>query len=465
MPNIEKRILVDMSCTLIHHGHTRLLARARKLADEHSALLVVGLTSDEEVYLHKGYWPELAYEERKEVLEAIKYVDKVIAAPWLIDEEFLVKNNIDYLFHGSDNSNQINKDKLMVVPRTEGISSSDLRANVVESLMSKINQQKIMHTPGPAAIPSQNALCATPLFGRGDEEFSALDQRVMQGLAKLTGMDKVVRLQGAASLALEIALHNFVSGKVLVINTGFYCARLSLVLQNLQKRGQVQLLEIISADQFLNTALGELEQAKNSYDWIVSVYAETSNALLNDVPKLHKLKQLCSARLYLDSTASIGLEEQHHLADLIAFSSCKGLGAITGGAFIAYKDELEYREESSFYMNIHTHIDKKMTGPYHPMQALDRLLPMQDEIRARVSRTKKAFCEKFADRLILPPERQPLIGTRLRGELEDSNTEQRVVFYQPRTAVAGESVVCHFSEMHLPSHMPSQAYTHLSLKQ
>ena len=39
-----KRILVDMSATLIHHGHTRLLAKASKLGK-----VIVALTSDSEI--------------------------------------------------------------------------------------------------------------------------------------------------------------------------------------------------------------------------------------------------------------------------------------------------------------------------------------------------------------------------------------------------------------------------------
>ena len=43
----------------------------------------------------------------------------------------------------------------------------------------------------------------------------------------------------------------------------------------------------------------------------------------------------CSAQLMLDATASIGLGDNHELADVISFSSCKGLFGLTGGTFIA----------------------------------------------------------------------------------------------------------------------------------
>ena len=44
MTDVKKRIMVDMSATLIHHGHIRLLKEASKLGK-----VIVGLTIDEEI--------------------------------------------------------------------------------------------------------------------------------------------------------------------------------------------------------------------------------------------------------------------------------------------------------------------------------------------------------------------------------------------------------------------------------
>ena len=66
-------IVVDMSATIIHHGHIRLLKFASELGP-----VRVALTTDEEILNKKGYLPELNFEQRKEVLEAIKYVQDVV---------------------------------------------------------------------------------------------------------------------------------------------------------------------------------------------------------------------------------------------------------------------------------------------------------------------------------------------------------------------------------------------------
>jgi len=95
--------------------------------------VVVALTSDSEIIAKKGYKPEISFEGRKEVLESIKYVDEVVQSPWLIDEKFLEEHNIDFLVHGHDNTNPINKKKLITFPRTNGISSSKIREAVIRN--------------------------------------------------------------------------------------------------------------------------------------------------------------------------------------------------------------------------------------------------------------------------------------------------------------------------------------------
>jgi len=129
----RKRILVDMSGTLIHHGHIRLLKKAYKLGD-----VFVALTIDKQIKKYKGYQPELNFSQRKEIFTSIRYVKKVIKSNWLIDESFLKKNNISLLIHGNDNSNKIKKTKLKVFKRTRGISSNLIRRKACKILKKTI---------------------------------------------------------------------------------------------------------------------------------------------------------------------------------------------------------------------------------------------------------------------------------------------------------------------------------------
>jgi cytidyltransferase-like protein len=132
-----KRIMVDMSATLIHHGHIRILKAAKEIGK-----VIVALTTDEEIKAKKGYKPELTYEERSEILKAIRYVDEVVPSPWLIYEPFLDEHKIDLLIHGHDNSNLINPNRLMILPRTQGVSSTLLRCRVLQSLSEMIEKKE-----------------------------------------------------------------------------------------------------------------------------------------------------------------------------------------------------------------------------------------------------------------------------------------------------------------------------------
>lgn len=123
--------MVDMSATLLHHGHIRLLMKASKYGT-----VVIGLTTDDEILLKKGYQPELNFDQRKEILESIKFVHQVVPTPWLITDSILDQYNIDLLVHGDDNSNLVDKKKLLILPRTKGVSSKDIRKK--SSLISKL---------------------------------------------------------------------------------------------------------------------------------------------------------------------------------------------------------------------------------------------------------------------------------------------------------------------------------------
>ena len=117
-----KRVLVDMSLTILHHGHIRLLQKASCLGH-----VVVALCTDEEILKAKGFLPTLCFEHRKEIALAIRYVEEVIECRWLIDETYLDTHNIDLLVHGDDNVNPVPSERLVIFPRTNGISSSILR--------------------------------------------------------------------------------------------------------------------------------------------------------------------------------------------------------------------------------------------------------------------------------------------------------------------------------------------------
>ena len=121
---MSKRILVDMSLTLIHHGHIRILKKASKLGQ-----VIVALTTDEEIFKTKGFYPTLSFENRKEIALAFKYIEQVIESVWSIAQQYLNDNNIDLLVHGDDNKNPTAADRLVIFERIEELSSAMLRTS------------------------------------------------------------------------------------------------------------------------------------------------------------------------------------------------------------------------------------------------------------------------------------------------------------------------------------------------
>ena len=124
----KKKNLVDMTVSILHHGHIRLLKRASKLGN-----VYVGLTKDQDVKKHKGYIPEIGYKYRKEILESIKYVYKVIPSNFLVTEKYIKNNKFDYLLHGSDFMSNIEKKKVKVFRRTKNMSSTQLRKKIYKN--------------------------------------------------------------------------------------------------------------------------------------------------------------------------------------------------------------------------------------------------------------------------------------------------------------------------------------------
>ena len=69
-----KRVITYGTYDLLHYGHINLLKRARELGD----YLIVVLSTDEFNWNSKQKKCYFSYEKRKQLLEAIRYVDLVI---------------------------------------------------------------------------------------------------------------------------------------------------------------------------------------------------------------------------------------------------------------------------------------------------------------------------------------------------------------------------------------------------
>ena len=120
----------------MHYGHIRLLKRAKALGD----YLIVALSTDEfnEIKGKKAYHN---YETRKEILEAIRYVDLIIPEyDWDQKLDDVKTYHVDVVVMGSDWKDspkfEYLKDYCEVVylDRTENISTTKIKEDIMKNL-------------------------------------------------------------------------------------------------------------------------------------------------------------------------------------------------------------------------------------------------------------------------------------------------------------------------------------------
>jgi glycerol-3-phosphate cytidylyltransferase len=123
-----KKVITYGTFDLLHYGHIRLLKRAKELGD----YLIVGLSTDEFNQLQKYKESYNSYEERKYILEAIRYVDEVIPEQnWEQKAQDIKKYNINTFVMGSDWQGKFDFLKpyceVIYLSRTPGISTSKIK--------------------------------------------------------------------------------------------------------------------------------------------------------------------------------------------------------------------------------------------------------------------------------------------------------------------------------------------------
>jgi glycerol-3-phosphate cytidylyltransferase len=132
---------------LFHAGHVAFLRSCKRIAGQ-DGRVVVSLNTDEFIAAYKGKPPIMSYGERKAVLMACKYVDAVVSnyggsdskpSIWDVQPDFIVIGDdwarkdyyaqMRFTQYWLDNNNF----QLIYVPYTVGVSSTDIKARIVNN--------------------------------------------------------------------------------------------------------------------------------------------------------------------------------------------------------------------------------------------------------------------------------------------------------------------------------------------
>ena len=123
-----KRVITYGTFDLLHYGHINLLRRAKQQGD----YLIVALSTDEFNWNEKRKKCYFSYEQRKALLEAIRYVDLVIPEEnWEQKITDVKEFRVDTFVMGDDWKGKFDflKDycKVVYLPRTPEISTTQIK--------------------------------------------------------------------------------------------------------------------------------------------------------------------------------------------------------------------------------------------------------------------------------------------------------------------------------------------------
>ncbi|MBS6396797.1 MAG: glycerol-3-phosphate cytidylyltransferase [Clostridiales bacterium] len=127
-----KRVITYGTFDLLHYGHINLLRRAKAQGD----YLIVGLSTDEFNWKEKQKRCYFSYEERKMLLEAVRYVDLVIPENcWEQKRTDIHEYQADVFVMGSDWEGKFDfleeeGAEVIYLPRTPEVSSTQIKKDL-----------------------------------------------------------------------------------------------------------------------------------------------------------------------------------------------------------------------------------------------------------------------------------------------------------------------------------------------
>ena len=129
-----RRVITYGTFDLLHYGHINLLRRAKQYGD----YLIVALSTDEFNWKEKRKKSFFSFEQRKQLLESIRYVDLVIPEEsWEQKRSDIKEYLIDTFVMGDDWKGKFDElgelCEVVYLPRTPEISTTQIKKELNES--------------------------------------------------------------------------------------------------------------------------------------------------------------------------------------------------------------------------------------------------------------------------------------------------------------------------------------------
>lgn len=203
-------------------------------------------------------------------------------------------------------------------------------------------RQQVLFNPGPVNLDPaiKDNLFNVELCHR-EPEFDALAASIRRRLLEAVAFPsefEISLMHGSGTLAVDAALASLVRGRVLVVDNGLYCQRISTTLAG------VDGVEVVGHRLGIGgpVDLGELARSveRDRPDWVAVVHHETTTGILNPLAAIADLCAEQGARLFVDAVSSLGAHCIDPRSDVVCFNSSKCLESLPGIAGVLWRADL-----------------------------------------------------------------------------------------------------------------------------
>jgi 2-aminoethylphosphonate-pyruvate transaminase len=204
-------------------------------------------------------------------------------------------------------------------------------------------RRQVLFNPGPVNLdPAITENLFNVELCHRQPEFDELDASVRRRLFASLGLSpdnfNLSLLHGSGTLAVDAALASLVRGRVLVLDNGLYCERISRTLESIDGT------EVLDHDAGMGRPVSrdQLETLVDRHrpDWVAMVHHETTTGLLNSLSDVADVCAHHGCRLFVDAVSSMGAHPIDPRADVMCFNSNKCLESLPGIAGVFWKANL-----------------------------------------------------------------------------------------------------------------------------